>query len=124
MVVVTVTVTESALSCKLFHCSCGCYFLTAADVRAHQARFGKGSHRDKFDSVHKKLEQGGDSEEATAVWKSSSFGGGVEILPVDAADPELLRLVHGGIGGWVTIGCNEYSLSSDGKWLKKRRLMG
>ena len=82
------------LKCDL----CGCYFFSNRDLSSHRA-------------THFELKEG--------VWRKSSYSG--EFSNADS-DRYLADVVKK--SGKVTIGFYEYSLSGNGKWLKRKYVSG
>ena len=82
------------LKCDL----CGCCFFCNQDLSSHRA-------------THNKLKEG--------IWRKSSYGG--EFSSADS-DIYLAKVVKE--SGKVTIGSFEYSLSGNGKWLKRKCVGG
>jgi hypothetical protein len=82
------------LKCDL----CGCYFFSNQDLSSHRA-------------THCESKEG--------MWRKSSYGGEFSSADSDRYLADVIKQ-----SGKVTIGFYEYSLSGNGKWLKRKHVRG
>lgn len=85
---------------------CNAYFNSNVDMNIHLDAYGKYLHDEEQLAKLNRIR-----------WKPSDYDDG-DICPADK-DPTLARAVRE--NGSITLGSYNYTLSQNGKWLKRRR---
>ena len=79
--------------------------------------FGTGDHVEQLQRFHRQIDYGLEDAEFTGSWMKGSYGD--EICPADS-NPELARLCK--IKGKSSNGLYEFTLSQNGKWIKRKHI--
>ena len=97
-----------------------CNFLAfkESDLEAHLKAFGP-NHGDQLRKYHESIDYGNeDAEFRSGLWRKGTFGDD-EFCAADAV-PDITRQCR--IKGRVRNGLYEFSLSQNGKWLKRKHI--
>jgi len=107
---------------------CKCVFATEIDLKLHLQAFKTRNHQEEFTKTHRKIEHSGIGEDYDAGedstgtnsqnWIKSKYGDPCELLLV-GSDPKLAQACRG--AGAISMGNYTYELSSNEKWIIRKR---